>query len=187
MLEVFWVNTSSGSTYQIPLQSTVSMAVTRDAEPQHPPSSSIPKQTSRLGFSCDQPYSRPLNVWIQLVVWYLLSNITWENGNLFKLVLLKHSLHLTSHIKCLWKHWATLSRGKLHRHPQHSTYRSHLHHHSCFPPSVSTEDVIHIKAHTYRSSYKEKKKSTHTIQHSDGIIEARQSMHHHHHNIPLTI
>lgn len=80
MLEVFWVNTSSGSTYQILLQSTVSMAVTRDAEPQHPPSSSIPKQTSRLGFSCDQPYSRPLNVWIQLVVWYLLSNITWQTS-----------------------------------------------------------------------------------------------------------
>lgn len=41
------------------------------------------------------------------------------------------------------------------------------------PPSVSTEDVIHIKVHTYRSSYKEIK-HTHTVRHSDGIIEARQ-------------
>lgn len=70
----------TGSTYQVLLRSTVSMAVTRDAESQHPPSSSIPKRTSRLGFSCDQPYSRPLNVWIQLVVWYLLSNITWQTS-----------------------------------------------------------------------------------------------------------
>lgn len=29
-------------------------------------------------------------------------------------------------------------------------------------PSVSTEDVIHIKVHTYRSSYKEIKHTHHT-------------------------
>lgn len=47
---------------------------------------------------------------------------------------------LTCHIK----HWATLSRRDSKRHPQHSTYKSHLHHHSC-PPQESSEVVIHIK------------------------------------------
>lgn len=79
-LEPFREKGSRWSIYQILLESTVSVAVTRDAEPQHPPSSSIPKRTSRLGFSCGQPYSRPLNVWIQLVVWYLLLNITWQTS-----------------------------------------------------------------------------------------------------------
>lgn len=78
--ERFKEKRSFWSIYHILLESTVSVAVTRDAEPQHPPSSSIPKRTSRLGLSCGQPYSRPLNVWIQLVVWHLLSNITWQTS-----------------------------------------------------------------------------------------------------------
>lgn len=113
--------------------------------------------------TCSQPFSRPLNVWIQLVFRFFPPyskslEVTPEWKKLiFKLSFIGAlpSFHKPYNFFLNIKQMLS-RRNSFHRHPHHSTYRSHLHHHS-FSHPLSGHWRCHPQVHTYRSNHKEKR------------------------------